>query len=361
MLELLIEKRLDGFYMHLRLATPEEKTTVLFGPSGAGKSMTLAAISGVVTPDAGRIAVGERAFYDSERGIDLPPQQRRIGLVKQDLALFPHLTVEKNIAYGLFKEPRAQVKTKVQEFLRLTNLDGLGMRKPAELSGGQQQRVALARALAIQPSLLLLDEPFSALDYPTRVRLREELKTLQQELRTTLLFVTHDLGEAYVLADYLAVMDRGRILQCDVPDQVLGRPATLRVAQVVGVKNIIPGIVLSSSRVRVGLREVKAPAEGFVPGARVFICVRPERITLVRKERHPADLPNVMEGEFVAEESDGANVRLWFRAQGARLLPSQPFDLEVDTPVYVHERLNLAAERHWRISIKPGVMHLISG
>ncbi len=360
MLELRIEKRLDGFSLSLELNAPEERTIVLFGPSGAGKSMTLAAIGGLLRPDAGRIAVGPRVFFDSERGIELPPRQRQIGLVKQDLALFPHLTVENNIAYGLFQEPRTQVKAKVQEFLHLTHLDGFGLRKPSELSGGQQQRVALARALAIRPSVLLLDEPFSGLDSPTRIQLRQELKSLQLQLHTTLLFVTHDLGEAYVLADYLAVMDRGEILQCDVPDRVLGRPRTLRVAQVVGVKNILPGLVLSDSRIRVGERELAAPVEGLVPGAPVFICLRPERITLVRKERPPDDLPNVVEGEFVAEVSDGANVMLSFRAQGARLRPGQPFDLEIDTPVYVHERLNLAAQRHWTISIKPSVMHIIT-
>jgi molybdate transport system ATP-binding protein len=360
MLELRLHKRLDEFTLNLVLSAPEQRTIVLFGPSGAGKSLSLAAIGGLVTPDAGRIAIGSRVLFDSEGGINLPPQQRQIGLVRQELALFPHLTVEENIAYGLFQEPRARVKTKVQEFLRLTNLDGLGLRRPEELSGGQQQRVALARALAIKPSLLLLDEPFSALDRPTRMQLRAELKSLQRQLFTTLLFVTHDLGEAYVLADYLAVMDRGSILQCDVPERVLGAPQTLRVAQVVGIKNILSGVVLSESRVRVGTRELQAPAEAYVKGMRVFICLRPERITLVRKERPPADLPNIIEGELIAEESDGANVILFFRALDARLLPDRPFDLEIDTPVYVYERLNLAAERRWTISIKPSMMHLIA-
>jgi molybdate transport system ATP-binding protein len=360
MLELRIQKRLDGFALNLALNAPEQRTIVLFGPSGAGKSMTLAAISGLVTPDAGRIAVGNHILFDAKGGIDLPPQQRRIGLVRQDLALFPHLTVEENIAYGMFREPRTPVKAKVQEFLRLTNLEGLGLRKPEELSGGQQQRVALARALAINPSLLLLDEPFSALDRPTRTQLRSELKSLQRKLLTTLLFVTHDLGVAYLLADYLAVIDHGSILQCDVPDRVLDAPRTLRVAQVVGVKNILQGTVLNESRVRVGELELEAPAAGLHAGMRIFICLQPERITLVRKERHPTDLPNVFEGELAAEENDGANVMIFFRSQGKRLRPDQPFDLEIDTPVYVYERLNLAVERHWTISIKPGVMHLIA-
>ena len=360
MLALRIEKRLDGFSLNFVLEAPEQKTIVLFGPSGAGKSMSLSAISGLVTPSAGRIAVGNRVLYDSEGGIDLPPQARQIGLVKQDLALFPHLTVRENISYGLSKEPHARADATVEELIRLTKLEGMDSRKPVDLSGGQQQRVALARALAIKPSLLLLDEPFSALDRPTRTQLRDELKSLQRLLLPTLLFVTHDLGEAYLLADYLAVMDQGSILQCDLPERVLGAPRNLRVAQVVGVKNILPGIVLPDSRVRVGARELEAPAEGFTVGKRVFICLQPERIALVRKDRQTSDLPNVIEGELVAQESDGANVVLSFRAQERRLLPDHPFDLEIDTPVYVYDRLNLASERHWTISIKPIAMHVIA-
>ncbi len=360
MLELQICKRLNAFHLNIDLCAPEEKIVVLFGASGAGKSMTLAAISGLVTPDSGRIAIGERVLFDSARGIDLPPQQRHIGLVKQDLALFPHLTAAQNIAYGLFNQPRDVTETRVRDFVRLTNLVGFETRKPTELSGGQQQRVALARALAIQPSLLLLDEPFSALDRPTRLELRDEVKRLQQKLRTNVLMVTHDLGEAYALADYLAVFDRGQLLQFDQPDRVLRAPKNLRVAQVVGVKNILPGVVVAPARVRVGERELEAPAENFPTGARVFVCVRPERVTLIRMDRFPPPPQNLIEGDVIEEQSDGTNVTLIFRAQGERLLQNRAFDLQIDTPVYVYERLNLARERHWTVSIKKTQMHVIA-
>jgi molybdate transport system ATP-binding protein len=359
MLELSVQKEFNGFKLHVELVALEERIIVLFGPSGAGKSLTLAAIAGLIPPDAGRIAVGSRVLFDAARGINLPPQQRHIGLVKQDLALFPHLTVAQNIAYGLFKQSRADAQERVQEFLRLTHLDGLSGRNPGELSGGQQQRVALARALANQPSLLLLDEPFSALDHSIRLELREELKTLQRRLGTTVLFITHDVGEAYALADYLAVIDRGRVLQLDQPDVILRAPQSLRVAEVVGVKNILPARVMSPSCVRVGERTLETNVENFSVGTRVFVCLRPERITLVRQDRQGPPLQNVIEGDLIEEQSDGANVSLMFRADEQRLRPDQSFDLHIDTPVYVYERLKLAYKKHWTISIKPNEIHLV--
>ncbi|MGB8646283.1 MAG: ABC transporter ATP-binding protein, partial [Anaerolineae bacterium] len=331
-----------------------------FGPSGAGKSLTLAAIAGLLAPDMGRIAIGDRVLYDSAQGIALPSQARRLGLVRQDLALFPHLTVEQNIGYGLFRRPRSAARARVDEFLDLMGLASLRTRRPDALSGGQQQRVALARALVTQPSLLLLDEPFSALDQPTRMQLRADLQALQRRLETNLLFVTHDLSEACLLADYLAVVDRGRLAQFDTPEQVLRLPQTLRVAQVVGVQNILPGIILSPGVIRIGERELQVDTRGFLPGQPVYACLRPERITLVRKERALDELPNVMEGDFIGEESDAASVRLRLRARGPRLAPGQPFDLYIDTPMYVYERFNLAIDRHWAISIKPGTVHLLA-
>jgi molybdate transport system ATP-binding protein len=360
MLELTIAKRLAAFDLGIELCAPEEKTVVLFGPSGAGKSLTLAAIAGLLTPDTGHIAIGERVLFDSARGINLPPQARRLGLMRQDLALFPHLTVEENIAYGLSHTPRVQACTTVRDLLGLVNLAGMERQRPAELSGGQQQRVALARALAIRPSLLLLDEPFSALDLPTRLQLRAEVQDLQRRLQINLLFVTHDLGEAYQLADSLAVLDHGRVLQLAGPHEVFYKPRTLRVAQVVGMKNILPGVVTSASSIHVGERELEAPAENLPGGSSVYACVRPERITLVRQERRGPPLHNLMEGRLIEEQSDGANATLSYRTEGPRLLPQQAFDLQIDIPLYMYERLNLANQKYWTVAIKPGEIHLIT-
>lgn len=359
MISIALLKRYGDFTLDVLLDAPVGEITVLFGPSGAGKSLTLAMIAGLIAPDAGSIVVGERVLFDAQRGVNLPPQARRIGMVRQDLALFPHLSAADNIAYGL-RGPKKERSRRVRELLELTRLGGLGRRKPAELSRGQQQRVALARALAIDPMLLLLDEPFSALDLNTRVELRRELKELQRRFKTSMLFVTHDLGEAALLADQMAVLDRGRILQCGTVQEILRAPQSTRVAAIVGVKNILPATVLDETHLRVGEVELEVNTRGFMPGASVFLCLRADRVMLIRPQSPQQERVNTLEGDLIHEESDGDTVMLRFRSGGARLQPTQAFDLFIDTPVYVYERLNLARERHWRVSLKPNAMHVVS-
>ena len=360
MFSLTLRKQLDNFTLDLALNAAQEKIIVLFGASGAGKSLTLAAIAGFITPDAGHIAIGERVLFDSARGIDETPQARRIGMVRQDFALFPHLNAADNIAYGLQNISRAQRSTRVRELLQLVQLENFGARKPAELSGGQQQRVALARALAIEPALLLLDEPFSALDLQTRVELRHQLKTLQHRLRTSIVFVTHDLGEAAFLADEMAILDRGKILQFATPHEILRAPQTARVAEIIGVKNILPATILDAQHIRVGSATLQANTAPFAAGARAMMCVRPERVLLVRREALRDDRVNVLEGDLVHQENDGDTVMLRFRSQGARLQPARDFDFHIDMPLYVYERLQLETNSHWHVSIKPQAIHLVA-
>lgn len=233
MLEIIIQKQLRDFSLELNLTTPGG-VTVLFGRSGMGKSMTLACVAGLATPDAGRIVVNGQTFFDSEASINLRPQQRRVGYVTQDYLLFPHLTVWQNVAFGLIEQTRPERERIVQEALAWLDLEALAQQRPRELSGGQQQRVALARALVIRPQVLLLDEPFSALDSPTRLRLRQDLLRLQQELAVPVLFVTHDLAEALLLGEQMAVVDNGRLLQLDTPANIRERPADRLVAELVG-------------------------------------------------------------------------------------------------------------------------------
>jgi len=233
MLEINIQKQLRDFLLDLNLVTPGG-VTVLFGRSGVGKSMMLACVAGLATPDEGRIVVNGQTFFDSEVGINLRPQQRRVGYVTQDYLLFPHLTVWQNVAFGLIEQTRSERERIVQEALAWLDLEALAQQRPRELSGGQQQRVALARALVIRPQVLLLDEPFSALDSPTRLRLRQDLLRLQQELAVPVLFVTHDLAEALLLGEQMAVVDNGRLLQLDTPANIRGRPADRLVAELVG-------------------------------------------------------------------------------------------------------------------------------
>jgi molybdate transport system ATP-binding protein len=366
MLEISIRKCLGEFALDVEVAAPENQIIVLFGPSGAGKSLTLGAIAGFITPDAGRIFAGGRVLFDSDRQVNLPPQQRHIGLVKQGLALFPHLTVQQNIAYGLFRQPASRQGERVEELLRLMNLDGLAARYPAQLSGGQQQRVALARALAPNPSLLLLDEPFSALDAPTRMQLRDELLRVQRQTGVPVLFVTHDLGEAHFLADRLAVIDRGKVLQMDTPREILSRPSCLTVARAIGVRNILPGTVESSDRsgcrVRVADVILNALPSPFEPGTPVHICLRSERVMLLRPDkssRHADD--NEVVGEIVRDMNDGLMATLFFRAAGARFLPDDPrdYDLHIELPLYIFERLDLARQRRWTVLLRKRDIQLV--
>ncbi|HYV37065.1 MAG TPA: ABC transporter ATP-binding protein, partial [Gemmataceae bacterium] len=232
-------------HANLRLAVSGFGVTVLFGPSGVGKTTVLRCLAGLEQPDSGRIRMADQQWYDSVRGICLPPQRRDIGYLAQDYALFPHLTVNGNIAYGL-----PQVSASLQrcaELLDLLSLTGLEERFPRQLSGGQQQRVALARAVARHPRLLLLDEPLSALDDPTREQLRTQLRHWLAQMGVPALVVTHDLTEALALGDTLAVMDQGKICQFGPVEQIINQPAGVEVARIVGFETILPGAVSLNS------------------------------------------------------------------------------------------------------------------
>ncbi|MBI3942910.1 MAG: ABC transporter ATP-binding protein [Chloroflexi bacterium] len=367
MLHLAVTHRLAAFALEVDLSVGPE-LMVLFGRSGAGKSMTLRAVAGLVRPDRSRIVLNSRILSDSEVGINLPPQARRIGYVPQSYALFPHLTVAQNVAYGLHKLSPQEAEHRVSEILSLVGLSGLEKRRPAQLSGGQQQRVALARALVIQPEALLLDEPLSALDAPTRASLRQDLRSLQRHFQIPVLFVTHNLAEAYFMADHIAVYHQGHILQVASPGEVLMQPAEVQVAELMGVKNIFPGLVVrwdkeeQATRVRIGQLELLSPLSAIPPGAPVWLCVRPERIRLIRPERleditRPRD--NVLQGYIVEEVSEGTTTTLCFRLDALRLSPSLSHDLEIDLPVYVYERLHLAHIRRWSISLPRDAIHII--
>lgn len=361
MLSVDLEKRWGNFLLRAQFEIGAE-ILALFGASGAGKTMTLNCIAGLVTPDRGTLRLDERVLFDAMARVNVPTRARRIGYVFQNYALFPHLTVCENIAFGL----RNRSKTRVNEMLELVGLTELAHRYPAQLSGGQQQRVALARALAPQPALLLLDEPFSALDAPTRMQLRGELLNLQRTLKIPTVFVTHDLGEAYFLADTLAVMDAGKILQIAEPGIVLQQPNCLPVARAIGVKNILPGIIEvceeTGCRVRIGKSVIDTPPYSMHVGTRVNVCVRSERIMLLRPERVKiSPTENLVRGEIVRVMSDEMTATLFFRASETRLMPDQDYDLQIELPVYIYERLDLTHQRTWTVSLRKNAIHLIEG
>jgi molybdate transport system ATP-binding protein len=216
----------------------------LVGPSGSGKTTVLRAISGLSRPQAGRIRCDGRDWFDPCAGIHLPPQRRRAGLVFQDYALFPHLSAVRNVALALGHLPRAERGVRARALLASVHLAGLEGRRPADLSGGQAQRVALARALARDPAVLLLDEPFSAVDQITRRRLRRELAALRQRLGCATVMVTHDLDEALELADRMVVLHRGETLQTGVPAEMMRRPANALVARLLDQRNLFAATVV---------------------------------------------------------------------------------------------------------------------
>lgn len=233
--------------------------TVLFGFSGAGKSLTLRSMAGLLHPGQGYIAIGEHVLFDSAAGIDLPAQERHVGYVPQHYALFPHLTVARNISFALPKqtarmgwrrgrEERQAEHARVDELLAALELKGLERQYPATLSGGQQQRVALARALAAQPRLLLLDEPFNALDIAVRQRLRDSLKRFQRRFNIPIVLVTHDHDEAQQLADTIVTLQQGRVAQVGSVQDVFFTPASPDVARLVGQQNIFSGSLATPAR-----------------------------------------------------------------------------------------------------------------
>jgi iron(III) transport system ATP-binding protein len=260
----------------LDLEVPAGALTAILGPSGSGKTTLLRLLAGFETPDGGTMRIGER-LVDGE-GAHVHPEQRRIGYVPQEGGLFPHLTVEANIAFGL---PRAARREGVDSLLDLIGLGELARRYPHQLSGGQQQRVALARALAIEPEVVLMDEPFASLDAHQRVNVREEVARILRASSTTTLLVTHDQDEALSFADLVAVLRDGRIAQCAAPQELYARPVDHELARFVGDANLIDG-VLDGALVDTPLGSLPAVwRDGPLPTpCAVTILIRPEQIEL---------------------------------------------------------------------------------
>ena len=249
-LEVTIAKRFEGFTLHADFTAGNTAAAIL-GASGCGKSMTLRCIAGVVKPDSGRIVLDGRVLFDSEKGIDLPPQQRNVGLLFQNYALFPNMTVEQNILCALKKEkdPAAR-KAACGSALRAMRLEEMAHRLPNELSGGQQQRAALARILAGRPRILMLDEPFSALDSYLREEVEGEVGSLLSNFDGTALLVTHDRDEAYRLCREMIVMDSGEVLRAGTTKEVFADPRRLTAARLTGCKNILPCVRVDEHHVR---------------------------------------------------------------------------------------------------------------
>jgi molybdate transport system ATP-binding protein len=219
--------------------------TILFGPSGAGKTTLLDCIAGLAVPGEGSIAVGSRVLFDSKGGVNLPARRRRIGYVFQELGLFPHMTVEENVEYGLFDLPASSRRDRASAILTAFGVGSLGKSRPSQISGGERQRVALARALVTDPDVLLLDEPLAALDAVTKARILEDLRGWNEMHKVPILYVTHSREEAFALGERLVIIENGRIVAQGAPHAVLGAPLQETVAQLAGFENMFDGTVES--------------------------------------------------------------------------------------------------------------------
>jgi molybdate transport system ATP-binding protein len=290
--------------------------TVLFGPSGAGKTTILRALAGLERSASCVLHFGKETWVDDENGVFLPPQRRRIGFLFQDYALFSHLTVTENIRYGLGGLSAHEQQRRVGKLLERFQLQDFAARFPGQLSGGQQQRVALARTLAPQPRMLLLDEPLSALDGPTREMLRGELRHLLSSLKIPVLLVTHDRVEALALGDQVAIVNEGRIVQDGSIEEVFRRPLTPAIAKIVAVETVQLARVLNADEglVTVGLGEARliAAAAEFPSGVtQAFVCIRAENVLLVKgAEVMAASARNRLPGIVKSLTHEGAICRI---------------------------------------------------
>src|SRR5712691_13104150 len=282
----------DGPPIQVRLCRPADhfSLTVLFGPSGSGKTTALRCLAGLERPQRGYIRFGDETWFDASCGILVPPQRRQIGYLFQDYARFPHLTVARNIGYGIRRIGDEERRMRIAEITDLLGLAGLEDRYPRQLSGGQQQRVALARALVCRPRLLLLDEPLSALDAPSREHLRRQLRHWLVELRMSTILVTHDRIEALALGDHVVVFEAGRVRQSGSVQQVFSAPVDRAVARIVGIDTIERGMVVQVAdglaTIQVGPKRLIALAPRGRNAGRdgeVYFCIRAEDVMLEKR------------------------------------------------------------------------------
>ena len=330
---------------NLNLEINKGEFHVLLGPSGSGKTTMLLVIAGLIRQDRGSVFIGSRNVSA------LAPEKRRIGFVFQDYALFPHLNVFDNVAYGLRikKVKESKISERVDYYLSKASIEKEKDKFPHHLSGGQKQRVALARALVIEPELLLMDEPMSSLDALTKETIRDELKSIQQEMGTTTVYVTHDQGEAVLLGDRVSVLNHGEIEQIESPDELFYHPKTEFVARFVGAKNILKVRVIEINQ-HEALAQVNNKGLGqpvkvriknypiFKKGKEINLCIHPEKIILKRKDKAVDCNLNRIRGKIVNQTNNGNGLKATIDIGGMELhaaVPKNLFDYKIHEDIWV--------------------------
>ena len=336
--------------------------TALVGPSGSGKSTILRSIAGLYRPGRAHVRVDAEVWQDTAAGTHVPTWQRRVGLVPQSYALFPHMTARANVEAALGDRDTAAAANRAGELLVLVNLHGLENRRPAELSGGQQQRVAVARALAREPAVLLLDEPFSAVDKLTRGRLYQELAGMRARLAMPIVLVTHDLDEALILADSMCLLQRGRILQQGRPLDLVHRPSTVEAARLVGQRNIFPARVIGHDATQnstlLEWRERRLTAHHqpqWLAGTDVSWLVPPSRVLLHRRDRPSrGEAENPVTGTITSHVALGDTTISTVQLEGA-----EGRALTFHAPRHVAERNAIAVGVSVGLSILREAIHIM--
>jgi molybdate transport system ATP-binding protein len=299
--------------------------TILFGPSGSGKSTILRCIAGLTRPDAGHITVDGAVLFDTARGVDVPPQRRGVGMVFQQLALFPHMTVARNIGYGLNGLPRDERERRVTAIARTFHVDQFLARRPGLLSGGERQRVALARALVTEPRALLLDEPLTALDYDTQSRIIDDLRRWNAARRIPVLYVTHAHREVYALGEQVIVVENGRVADAGLPHAVLEHPANARIAQLAGFENLLAGRVVrrdgAAGTMHVALDgstlELEVPLADTPTASPVTVAIRAGDIMVATEPPGSLSAQNLIEAELADCRREGPAIVAGMTAGGA--------------------------------------------
>jgi molybdate transport system ATP-binding protein len=320
--------------------------TMLLGPSGCGKTTLLNCIAGFVRPDAGRITLGTRVLFDSSSGVDVPVPERHLGYMFQNLALFPHMTVEQNVQYGLVKLPANERRARMMAMLESFRIPHLVARKPSQISGGERQRVALARSLVTNPTMLLLDEPLSALDAASKSKILDDLRDWNMAHGIPILYVTHSPEEAFAVGEHVVALQSGRILTQGTPQDVLSKPRHETIAQIVGFENVFDATVQSIDEAHGTMicqlhdssTQLEVPLGWTELGAPVRIAIRAGDIMLATEQPHGLSARNAFRGKIVSMRREGVTVIVMVEAGATfevHLTPVSADDLKLNESAQV--------------------------